>query len=216
MAPAAAKDSESDDHHSHKKPTDSLQEESSKQLTKALDSLEDGLDADVAKALDGLVGVHRFDDQQQEVFQYLVAQMRHCAMGLFALAGVVTLILVKQVSLAVWWSATHAPFATLLFYNLFSNDMRGPSPRMQIWEGKSIPLPGISLAGVAVSQISHSLNAVVVAALMWAGAVSFKKVVSQEENQLAYAFQVRNSRGFLWILNILNLYDPIFSCQGGL
>lgn len=38
-------------------------------------------------------------------------------------------------------------------------------------------------------------NAVLVAALMWSGAVSFKKVLKEEvkdkDNQLPYAFQVR-------------------------
>ena len=51
-------------------------------------------------------------------------------------------------------------------------------------------MPGISLGGVAVSRLSNALNAILIAALMWAGAVSFKKVFKAEENQLAYAFQV--------------------------
>ncbi len=60
---------------------------------------------------------------------------------------------------------------------------------MQLYEGNPHPLPGISLRGVAVSRLSHALNAVLVACLMWAGAVSFKKVIKSEENQLAYAIQ---------------------------
>lgn len=60
----------------------------------------------------------------------------------------------------------------------------------QVYEGNSSNIPGISLGGVAVSRLSHALNAVLVAALMWTGAVSFKKVLKEQENQLAYAFQV--------------------------
>lgn len=51
-------------------------------------------------------------------------------------------------------------------------------------------MPGISLRGVAVSRLSHALNAILVAALMWGGAVSFKKVLKSEDNQLAYTMQV--------------------------
>lgn len=59
----------------------------------------------------------------------------------------------------------------------------------QLYLGDPHPLPGISLRGVAVSRLSHALNAVLVACLMWAGAVSFKKVIKSEDNQLAYAIQ---------------------------
>lgn len=41
-----------------------------------------------------------------------------------------------------------------------------------------------------MSRLSHALNAVLVAALMWGGAVSFKKVLKSEDNQLAYTMQV--------------------------
>ena len=61
---------------------------------------------------------------------------------------------------------------------------------VQLIEGESQPLPGISLRGVAVSRLSHALNAILVAALMWGGAVSFKKVLKSEDNQLAYTMQV--------------------------
>ena len=57
-------------------------------------------------------------------------------------------------------------------------------------EGDPHPMPGISLGGVAISRLSNALNASLVAALMWAGAVSFKKVFKADDNQLAYAFQV--------------------------
>ena len=33
----------------------------------------------MAEALSGLVGRHTFDEDQQEVFRYLVKQMRQCA-----------------------------------------------------------------------------------------------------------------------------------------
>lgn len=62
---------------------------------------------------------------------------------------------------------------------------------MQLYEGNPHPLPGISLNGVAVSRLSHALNAILVAALMWAGAVSFKKVIQSNDNQLAYTMQVK-------------------------
>lgn len=62
--------------------------------------------------------------------------------------------------------------------------------RLQLYEGNPYPLPGISLRGVAVSRLSHALNAVLVASLMWPGAVSFKKVIKSDDNQLAYAVQV--------------------------
>ena len=61
---------------------------------------------------------------------------------------------------------------------------------MQVAQGTKSHIPGISLGGVAVIRLSHALNAVLVAALMWTGAVSFKKVFKAEDNQLAYAFQV--------------------------
>lgn len=61
---------------------------------------------------------------------------------------------------------------------------------VQLYEGNPHPLPGISLRGVAISRLSHALNAILVAALMWGGAVSFKKVLKSEDNQLAYAIQV--------------------------
>lgn len=65
---------------------------------------------------------------------------------------------------------------------------------LQVAKGESHPIPGISLRGVAISRLSHALNAVLVAALMWAGAVSFRRVVRVKDNQLAYAIQVELNR----------------------
>ena len=74
----------------------------------------------------------------------------------------------------------------------------------QLYIGDRHPLPGISLYGVAVSRLSHALNAVLVAALTWGGAVSFKKVLKAEDNQLAYTIQVG---GFVGMCN------PLGSCK---
>lgn len=95
---------------------------------------------------------------------------------------------------------------------------------LQLYKGDPQPIPGISLRGVAVSRLSHALNAVLVAALMWAGAVSFKRVIKEKENQLAYAIQVNayssyafsSSRCFepwLHILSLMWCFLRIISCH---
>ena len=64
---------------------------------------------------------------------------------------------------------------------------------VQLYHGDPHPLPGISLRGVAISRLSHALNAVLVAALMWAGAVSFKRVVKEKDNGIL----VSGANGFI-------------------
>ena len=47
------------------------------------------------------------------------------------------------------------------------------------------------LKGVALTRLSTVLNALVMAGLVWAGALSFKRVVRSESAQLVYCMQAR-------------------------
>ena len=47
------------------------------------------------------------------------------------------------------------------------------------------------LKGVALTRLSTVLNALVMAGLVWAGALSFKRVVKSESAQLVYCMQAR-------------------------
>ena len=47
------------------------------------------------------------------------------------------------------------------------------------------------LKGVALTRLSTVLNALVMAGLVWAGALSFKHVVRSESAQLVYCMQAR-------------------------
>jgi hypothetical protein len=57
-----------------------------------------------------------------------------------------------------------------------------------------LPEGGWVLQGVALTRLSAVLNALVMAGLVWAGALSFKRVVRSDSAQLVYCMQARAQR----------------------
>ena len=58
-------------------------------------------------------------------------------------------------------------------------------------DGTVLPDGNWVLKGVALTRLSTVLNALVMAGLVWAGALSFKRVVRSESAQLVYCMQAR-------------------------
>ena len=63
------------------------------------------------------------------------------------------------------------------------------------------------LQGVAVTRLSSVLNALVMAGLVWAGALSFKRVVRSDSAQLVYCMQALRActaKLYFWLISRLN------------
>jgi hypothetical protein len=57
-------------------------------------------------------------------------------------------------------------------------------------DGSFLPTDNLYLKGVTLARTFRVLDSLVLAALVYLGAMCFKKVVATEENQLAYCIQV--------------------------
>ena len=60
-------------------------------------------------------------------------------------------------------------------------------------DGTVLPDGNWVLKGVALTRLSTVLNALVMAGLVWAGALSFKRVVRSDSAQLVYCMQARRA-----------------------
>jgi len=68
----------------------------------------------------------------------------------------------------------------------------GRARRARQWlDGSVLPEGGWVLQGVALTRLSAVLNALVMAGLVWAGALSFRRVVRSDSGQLVYCMQAR-------------------------
>ncbi len=61
---------------------------------------------------------------------------------------------------------------------------------MQVLNGNFLPTDSMYMKGMTLARTFRVLDSLVLAALVYLGALCFKKVVATEENQLAYCVQV--------------------------
>ena len=69
-----------------------------------------------------------------------------------------------------------------------------PGGAGQWLDGSVLPQGSWVLQGVELTRLSSVVNALVMAGLVWAGALSFKRVVKSESAQLVYCMQVCGPR----------------------
>lgn len=60
----------------------------------------------------------------------------------------------------------------------------------QVLNGNFLPTDSLYMKGMTLARTFRVLDSLVLAALVYMGALCFKKVVATEENQLAYCVQV--------------------------
>ena len=70
-------------------------------------------------------------------------------------------------------------------------DFGSPLPAAQWLEGSFLPSADGVMRGVTLARTFRVLDSLVLAALVYMGALCFKKVTAVEHNQLAYCIQVR-------------------------
>lgn len=61
---------------------------------------------------------------------------------------------------------------------------------MQILNGDFLPTDNLYMKGMTLARCFRVLDSVVLAILIYLGALAFKRVVASEKNQLAYCVQV--------------------------
>ena len=61
---------------------------------------------------------------------------------------------------------------------------------MQILNGDFLPTDNLYMKGMTLARCFRVLDSVVLAFLIYLGALAFKRVVASEKNQLAYCIQV--------------------------
>ena len=84
--------------------------------------------------------------------------------------------------------------------------------RAQWLDGTVLPDGNWVLKGVALTRLSTVLNALVMAGLVWAGALSFKRVVRSDSAQLVYCMQARPActrQPFFWLVSRLQVVHDL-------
>lgn len=159
-----------------------------------VENMEGALDEDTQAALDGFVGKYSFSDKELETFKELVDNMRGTAWGLLAATGITALLsATQQVPPHTCLHDTHC-------LDVFESTLEHELSKcwhwlFQVLNGNFLPTDSKYMKGMTLARTFRVLDSLVLAALVYLGALCFKKVVATEENQLAYCVQVESLVG---------------------
>lgn len=81
---------------------------------------------------------------------------------------------------------------------------------MQILNGDFLPTDNLYMKGMTLARCFRVLDSVVLAILIYLGALAFKRVVASEKNQLAYCVQVTS----LPLIVMHGMQIGRYCCQG--